>query len=391
MDVNWASEACDRRYDPESGALIVQLTSAAAHSINIYCEQPYSSSDGNRLAILRSRDFSFEEGWMLLVADIQRKYVALVEPSGVTGVCNAAWSGILHYTMADGRLFRVSLETLGKQYVPLDFDPELAGRSSSVSPDQRFVVCRRVLPGPMPAITRLDLQERELKVIFQHPEIVNPHVQFEPVTGKDILVQHNRGSKLSPKGFVTKVAGERGTTHFLMDRDGGNFRPLPVGEPYTASSTGHSNFVADTGRIAVTTSWNGEDWSLDRRFPEGNLFTIAPRDDEPRVFAAPEHRFIHLNVSRCGRYFVADSIPESLYHKDGLLRSASIVIGDLRTEKYRTLVKDSMASGGGGQHNHVHPYLTADNRHVIYNANPYYGATQVFAAAIPEGFLDSLC
>jgi hypothetical protein len=49
-----------------------------------------------------------------------------------------------------------------------------------------------------------------------------------------------------------------------------------------------------------------------------------------------------------------------------------------------------MASGGGGEHNHCHPYLTADNRHVIFNSNPFYSPTKVFAAEVPDGFLDAL-
>lgn len=390
VDVKWASEACDRRYDPESGALIVQMTSAAAHSINIYCEQPYSSPDGNRVAILRAKDFSFDESWMLLVGDLRRKHLTLIEPLGVTGVCNAAWSGILHYSTADGRLFRVSLDTFEKELVPLGFDPELGGRGSSVSPDQRYVVSRAILPGPVPALEILDLEGREQRVIYQHPEIVNPHVQFNPVTGKDLLVQHNRGSSLSPKGHIARVVGEQGTTHFLIDREGGNFRSLALGPPYSGPSTGHSNFVADTGRVACTTGWDLETWELDERLPEGNLITAAPGDEGPKVFRAPEHRFIHLNVSRCGRYFVSDSVPGPAFGGDGQLRSARIVIGNLQTGEYRTIVSDTMTSGGGGQHNHVHPYLTADNGHVIYNANPYYGTTQVFAAEIPEDFLPSL-
>jgi len=46
----WAHESCDRRDDPESGARIIQLTGSAAISNNIYCEEPYGSPDGTRVA-----------------------------------------------------------------------------------------------------------------------------------------------------------------------------------------------------------------------------------------------------------------------------------------------------------------------------------------------------
>ena len=35
-------------------------------------------------------------------------------------------------------------------------------------------------------------------------------------------------------------------------------------------------------------------------------------------------------------------------------------------------------------------YLTADNGHVIFNADPGYGPPQVWAARVPAGFLESL-
>ena len=53
MPTQCAGEACDHRHDSESGALITYLTSSALTSINIYCEQPYTSPDGNRVASLR--------------------------------------------------------------------------------------------------------------------------------------------------------------------------------------------------------------------------------------------------------------------------------------------------------------------------------------------------
>ena len=40
--------------DPDSGALLYRITGAAAISHNIYCEQPYASPDGRRVAIIRS-------------------------------------------------------------------------------------------------------------------------------------------------------------------------------------------------------------------------------------------------------------------------------------------------------------------------------------------------
>jgi hypothetical protein len=390
MKVQWAGEACDRRYDPESGAFITQLTSSAATSINIYCEQPYTSPDGNRIAVLRRCDVSFDPSWRLIVADLTTLKLALIEPSGVIGVCNAAWSGLLHYTTESGAMLRLNLETLEKEPVALPPQTQLEGRGASVSPDQRYVVDTRIVDGPAIGIALVDLKEGREDIIFRHPEIVNAHLQFNPVHGRDILVQHNRGSRMDAEGNITRIVSEEGTTHFVIARDGSNVRPLPCGPPHTGPSTGHSNWVADTGRVAWTAHWNWRNWSLSELNPDGNLYTAAPGDARPWSIRAPEHRFNHINVSRCGRYFVCDSVPHTLYDGRGELRPPCIIVGNLSTGKYRTLVQNAMASNGGGQHQHPHPYLTADNRNVIYNSDPCYGPTQVWAARIPDGFLTSL-
>ena len=108
-----------------------------------------------------------------------------------------------------------------------------------------------------------------------------------------------------------------------------------------------------------------------------------------KVFQAPEHKFNHVCASRCGRYFVADSHTGPGLFEKGRFKPVALVIGNLKTGKYRTLVENTEGSGGGNQCTHSHPYLTADNRYAIYNADPG-GIPQVFAAKLPRGFLESL-
>ena len=87
---------------------------------------------------------------------------------------------------------------------------------------------------------------------------------------------------------------------------------------------------------------------------------------------------------------MCDSAPPGLYGDDGVISHMSLVIGNLHSGKYRTLVSDIGGPSGGGQHTHAHAYLTADNRNVIYNAPTLGGATQVCAARVPEGSLDGM-
>jgi hypothetical protein len=400
MPIQWGQESCDRRKDPVSGARIVQLTSAAAISNNIYGEQPYTSPDGKRIIIARCQDFCWEKEGSLLVHELDTLRITMVVPRaiGVRGVFTSAWSGLMYYWTPDRRLMRLSLMSLEQEEVYREEDAALTLVGGSVSPDQRYIIGqdkRLTGPGaPTFQIVRLDLHKKIREVIYEDQEIANPHLQFNPITGRDILVQNNRGLRMEKDGsFVYRVT-EEGTTLFVIDVDGKNKRPLPVGPPTTPGCTGHECFVGDTGRVMFSVSWQSPDWQHmlhDPRFPEGNILTAKPGDERPSVFRAPEHFFNHVCASRCGKYFVADSfIGGGVFDAKNNLRSVSLVIGNFQTGKYRTLVQDSMSSGGGNQCTHTHPYLTADNRYVIFNADPNYGIPQVYAAQIPAGFLESL-
>lgn len=383
MRLEWFQEACDLKPDPHSPVKITRLTSAVCINNNVYCEQPYCSKDGNRITVLRRRGWDLDPESALIVSDLRTLGSMLIEKSIDEDPCTAAWSGFLYYLRHGTELVRFCLDTLEKEIVISSINlPEDFGLAS-VSPDHRYCIGQTMLPGPTIGIVRIDLHSGQWDVIFEHPEITNAHLQYNPVTGKNILVQHNRGSRMSSDGTVTKRGDkEQGTTLMVIDADGGNPRNVPVGPPYTAGATGHECFVADTGKVAFTVC-SAPDGKLDSRFPQGNLFTAAPGDEKPRVFAAPEHFFNHLCVSRCGRYFVCDSYPDRLPGR------AALVIGNFQTGKYRTLLEDCGASLSAAQYRHPHPYLTSENKHVVYNAD-FEGGPHVYFARIPDGFLASL-
>ncbi len=396
MTVKWAAEGCDRYVDPQTGVIIRSLTSGAMISNNIYGEQPYTDPHGQRVVIARSRDFHFDDESLLLVGDLQRLRVGMVDRiRGVRGVFNAAWSGLVYYYNLNGDLMRLNLNTLEKEAFTFSTGDGGSRGGSSVSPDQRYIIRPNLRPGSKPgyatiAIERVDLVERKVEVIFEHPEITNSHLQFNPITGRQILVQHNVGTQMLMDGTVPQAVTSRGVRLFCLDADGSNQRYYPVGDPHTARTTGHECFIADTGKALVSVAWDWKTWQLDSRYPEGNLFIVEPGADKPVVFKAPEHRFNHVSASRCGKYFVADSHSRGLHGPDGKLQDVALVVGNLQTGKYRTLVEHTYASGGGNQCTHTHPYLTADNRHVIYNSDQMVGVPQVYDAIIPDSFLASL-
>jgi hypothetical protein len=393
MPVTWRSEACDQGADPDSGAFVVRLTQAARHSINIYQEQPYTSPDGRRVAIMRSEEadprFSTHD---LYVADLYTYRIQEAD-RGCRNyfIGTSAWSGILYYLSAANELCRLDITTLEKQIVwnrwpfPLEFGLQ------SVSPDHRFLVGALPQSNYKTAVIRVDLKEKTFKSIMEREDLFAAHLQYRPAPyadgrpGADILGMMHRGKKLNHLWDMQKTDHPSpGTGYYVMDNDGGNYRERPAGPPITGD-TGHSAWVGDTGRVAFAAAWDtsSRPWKQDKRWPDGTLFTAAPGEKQPRCFRAPEHFFNHVSVSKCGRYFICDSYPE------GVPGRTAIVVGNLNTGTYRELLRDCKATSGGPACSHAHPYMTADNKHVIYNADPHL-IGQVYMARLADGFLESL-
>ena len=386
----WFKEGNDRRYDPASNALISQLTGPAYPTNNYYCEQPYCSSNGKRIVATMQTD-PFYRTHALILIEIDMLSWCAIEENHI-GLCTNAYSGTVYYWVKGGKFLRFCLETMKKEVVFEDKEYENMA-CVSARYDQNsilFVRFKKKSDSFVPQIIELDIKKGRKNVIFEHPEILNSHAQYEPVSGNLILIQNNRGMRADKNGSVHTDTGST-TTLFVIDRNGKNLKYLPVGEPYSYSATGHECFIPGTDNVVFTTTWDIKTWKLDSRYPDGNVFVAKPGDEKPQVFPMPEHRCNHISVSRCGRYFVADSyVGSSFYGADGNIIPLSLVVGNLQTKKYRTLVENTMASGGGSQSSHPHPYFTSDNKNVIFNADFLYSNPRVFACRIPEGFLESL-
>jgi len=90
-------------------------------------------------------------------------------------------------------------------------------------------------------------------------------------------------------------------------------------------------------------------------------------------------RFAHVSVSRCGRFWLGDAMGEG---------DVPIHIGSLKSGAHRRAVF-SRTKHDGKQWSHTHPYLTADNRWLIFNSTRT-GRAQVYGARLAQGFLDGL-
>lgn len=100
---------------------------------------------------------------------------------------------------------------------------------------------------------------------------------------------------------------------------------------------------------------------------------------KPRVVFDSPQIWNHIAASRCGKYFVADTHNEP---------EIPLLLGSIATGQTRVLCA-AQTSSGYPQYSHSHPYLTSDNRHVVFNSDRR-GLPQVYAATVPEGCLKSL-
>jgi len=368
-------EAADWGADPDSGARVMRLTSAAGWSHNIYCEQPYCSPDGRRLLVGRGYDpFG---GRQLLVADLVTRSLTLVEPDlPAEMVAHSSWSEWAYYRLRDGSLRRVSLLTLQRQQVcpPGAFTPDTC--LQSITPDDRLLLCDEGRDGPGFRSSAVDLETGERRTLYDTDDNRNSHMQADLAGGRRLF-------QLIRDGRVPV---------FAQALDGGEPVQLPIGDPWSAESSGHMAWVGKTGKVAVAVNWLRGEKRHDPRHPEGNLLIAAPGDEKPAIFPAPRHGFYHVSISRDGRYFVCDDFMD--FRMDafvsGLPGPIGIVVGNLVTGKSRILLRDCQNYGIGGSFRYEpNPYFTADNKYVIYNASPF-GLMQVFAAEVPPGFLQSL-
>lgn len=396
MAVRWEAEACDVGFDPHSGAWITRMTSSVCSNINIYYEQPHASADGNRFVYLRSQsaDPRLPPGQQLCVADLTMLRVALVDDLICSNwVATSPWSGKVAYLRANGELILLDMDTLEKQILMTHWPLPANAPLWSLSPDMRYLVTAICDADYVFRLIRVDLHSRTHETIYRHAYLHN-HIQVNHVNGRGILLQRNRGLRRNDLGQTKREPVEpAGATHVIVGLFTGEEKQVPLGEPWSAPSFGHATWVGDTGKIATPVNTMGNFYATpenpnpskqhDPRYPQGNLMIAGPGDESPTVFHAPERCFSHASMSRCGRYFVADDFHNG---NDGPVQ---IVVGNIQTGKSRVLVSDCGAHGGGAAASHPHPYFTADNKRVVYNADRYH-VCHIHVAQLPEDYLASL-
>ena len=353
----------------ESGAKVVQITSQPVTSNNVHMEQRFTSADGRRVAIERQ---SFGHPPELWICDLDTTRLYRIG-KGQAMTASFSQNAIYYLTPSpESRLMRVNLLDLSTREImaiPDDRQP----RKLAVSNDES-----RIVAGPfwlrdnVYQIEVIDLANGKRTTLCELADIPNPHLQFDPGNPDQVLVQVNRGSEFTPTTGLTRLSGSRGATLCLVGVPSGKITSLPVGLPSTPLISGHSTWAGRSGGVVFTTAPGVADSLLSNT----GVFHLASGADKP-VQIVSGQRFNHLAVSDDGQFFIVDDY-----------RTQSIQIGSVETGRFLKLC-DSRTRQGKPQYTHAHPYLTPDNRHVIFNSN-VTGVTQVYAATVPAAFLEDV-
>ena len=373
-----------------TGAVVYQITDDPLDTSNIYCELPYCSAD--------SRVFVFERK-NAQPGPNYNEYVICEFGTWKTEVLGQglrapgmSHRGIFYYRhVKEGKcleLRRVDLAT-GESEVIFEFPEDFEHRGmDTVSPDERYYaygVTLRLDPEQMFGIELLDLKTGAREVIHTDRDICNPHTQFEPTEGKQIMVQHNRGCKVLPDGTRAVIFGEEGATEFLLDIPDGKVTRLQVGTPYTPSIVGHEAWVVGTNEILLTVRapnarglHTPEEWydaEGDYTPEKGNLLGV--KAGEPPRIVSRGYPFNHLGTSPCGRYFFVDDWQGSGKLLIGSIKTGeNAVVCDARTT---ILVKRA----------HPHPYASPDMQWMVF-VSDLSGRPQIYVASIPPDLVAGL-
>ncbi|MGC9318338.1 MAG: hypothetical protein ACP5KN_09960 [Armatimonadota bacterium] len=345
--------------DPESGAQIYLLTDGQRPADNIYGEQPYGDPSGRRIAV-RYYDTEARPGGIGIVdlADGSRHQVLEGRPPFPAF---HAWGEYLYYhqPVDEGLILRrcrfLTLEVEDVAVLAAE-----RGRYSygTVSQDHRYyAVAVRPKEDAPSQVHLLDLRTGEWSVILSMDGYHAKHEQFSRDGRNRVLIQLNKMPDIDQV-----LLGEIDV--------GGRVKLFPADRQHTPRPTGHEAWVGTTDRIFFSTGYGPE--SL------GNVWTARAEDPEPTLVHSGDLRFGHVSVSADGRYWIADS------GEDGVpIVIGSFESGNCRRAAFSRTVYD------GRQWSHAHPYLTADNRWLVFTARRDE-LPQVYGARLPQEWVESL-
>jgi Tol biopolymer transport system component len=344
--------------DDESGAEIYLLGSDERPADNIYGEQPYGDATGRRIAIRYYPLPSKPGGINILDLQDGSNYEVLSGKPPFPAF--HAWGEWLYYAQSvdsKNMLRRCNYLTLKVEDVA-ELPSERGSYSyGTVSPDHRYyAVSVRPPEGGPSQVHLLDLETNQWSVLLDKPGYHAKHEQFSRDGRNRVLIQLNQMPDV-------KVV-------LLSELEiGGTEKPFPADQPYTLRPTGHEAWIGTSSSIFFSTGWDAT--------TNGNVWRAKVGDKSPTLVHQGT-RFGHVSVSRDGKYWIGDSGGEGI----------PIYIGSFATGCGKRACF-SRTEYDGKQWSHAHPYLTADNKWLIFTARRN-GHPQVYGAKLTDGWLDSL-
>ena len=358
----------------DTGSTVYQVTEDSLSKSNIYCEIPYCSADSRYFVYSHTNPEHDRNRSEYVICELGT-WRMHVGGRGTRGEA-ITHSGMFYFLRSTDiepmELVKLNLAT-GESEAVCTFHKAVRPRSlGTVSADGRFYAYGVALDDKFKefGIELVDLKTGRREVIDRDPYILNPHPQFEPSEGKQIMVQHNRGGEIDENGKKIRTVGEEGATLYLLDIADGKRTALQVGKPYTTPATGHESWIGNTKEILLTVSASG-DYAAEK----GNLLGV--RAGEQARVVSKGYRYAHVGTSVCGRFFSCD---------DGA--TGDVIIGSIKTGK-NAVVCHSHSSFGRAQNTHPHPYLTPDLKWIIFNSDRS-GEPQIHAATVPDAMLEEL-
>lgn len=346
--------------DDASGAKVYLLGADERPADQIYGEQPYSDPGSRRIAIRYYPNDEKPGGIEVFdLYDGSRHEVISGDPPFPAF---HPWSAWLYYReIVEGvqMLRRCNYLTMEIQNVaPLP--PERGGYSyGTVSPDEKwYAVAVRPEGANASRVDLLDIESGKWKVLLEKEGYHAKHEQFSRDGRNKILIQLNQMPDIKQV-----LLGE-------IDLSG-EMTLFPADQPHTLRPTGHEAWMGNKSGVFFSTAADPESGA--------SIYFASIGDEGPTVVRGPGVPVGHVSVTADGRYWIGDTGEEGV----------PIYIGNFESGRYKRLVF-SRTVYDGKQWAHAHPYMTADNKWLIFGSRRNGDLPQVYGAKLPDGWLETL-
>lgn len=362
--------------DRLTGVEPLRMTSLPVVNTHIYPEAPISTPDGRRFVWCRAYPGTDRrEFW---IADTQTLYIRQVtdEPDAIAPMVTP--DGSWWYYNVGQTIWRMHPETFERElwYVV----PDSIGKvrhAASISNCGRYVAASACMGTGRYGVLAIDLVHRTCKVIFEHPDARNLHVQYSRDDTQMLYAQVNDGIQFDAEGNLVRLVGENGASLWTFNGDGSNLRKLNVGSSLLERIQGHECWVGNANKVISTTHRRA---TVNDRWLQHWIVVVGPGEERGRVVGNGESEgihFTHIHTTRDGRFWVADCN-----------RTARVYVGSVRTGRHK-LFCETHATFGAAQYTHPHPFFLADDKSIGWNSDAS-GIPHVYFSKIPAGFLDEL-